>query len=64
MSVRSTVSHMSEQISTLEETPAKHGFFAPIRRNFADRFSDDSPSEKWGYADWAAMGVVIAAQTA
>jgi hypothetical protein len=60
VSVRSTVSPVSEQISTLEETEAKRGFVASIRRYFADRFSDVSPSEKWGYAVWAAMGVVIA----
>ena len=41
MSVRSTVSPVSEQISTLEETEAKRGFVASIRRYFADRFSDD-----------------------
>jgi len=60
VSDRSTVSTVSEQISTLEETEGKRGFVASIRRYFADRFSDVSPSEKWGYAVWAAMGVVIA----
>ena len=50
---------MSEHISTLEETPARRRFVASIRRYFAERFSDVGPSEKWGYAVWAAMGLVI-----
>jgi hypothetical protein len=56
----STVSSMSEQITTLEEAPARRRFLASIRRYFTARFSDVSPSEGWGYAVWAAMGVVIA----
>ena len=60
MSVRSTVSSVSEQVSTLEETGARRGLIGSIRRFFSDRFSDVSPSEKWGYVVWAAMGVVIA----
>ena len=51
---------MSEQISTLEETPGRRRFLGSIRGYFAARFSDVGPSEKWGYAVWAAMGVVIA----
>ena len=50
---------MSEHISTLEETPTRRRFVASIRRYFAERFSDVGPSEKWGYAVWAAMGLVI-----
>jgi hypothetical protein len=56
----STVSRVSEQITTLEEPTARRRFLASIRRYFAARFSDVSPSEGWGYAVWAAMGVVIA----
>ena len=55
MSVRSTVSSVSEQISTLEETGARRGLIGSIRRFFSDRFSDVSPSEKWGYVVWAAV---------
>jgi hypothetical protein len=51
---------MSEQISTLEERAARRRFPVPFRHYFAARFSDVSPSEAWGYAVWAAMGVVIA----
>lgn len=49
---------MSEQITTLEEARPR-GLFAWLRRYFAARFGDVGPSEKWGYAVWAAMGVVI-----
>jgi hypothetical protein len=51
---------MSEQITHLEEPAARRSFLAAIRRYFAARFSDVTPSEGWGYAVWAAMGVVIA----
>ncbi len=50
---------MSERISTLDEARPKR-LLASVRRYFATRFGDVSPSEGWGYAVWAAMGVVIA----
>ena len=49
---------MSEQITILEEA-AKRGFWATIGTYFAKRFGDVSASEAWGYAVWAAMGLVI-----
>ena len=59
VSDRATVSNVSEQITTLEEAAGRRRFLASIRGYFAARFSDVSPSEGWGYAVWAAMGVVI-----
>lgn len=58
---------MSEHASVLEDTPFWRRTLrrlwlllpARLRRYFAARFEDVSPSEGWGYAVWAAMGVVI-----
>jgi hypothetical protein len=50
---------MSEQVRTLDESQQR-GLLTSFRRFFAARFGDVSPSEKWGYVVWAAMGVVIA----
>ena len=40
--------------------PPQHAASREPGQDDPDRFSDVSPSEKWGYVVWAAMGVVIA----
>lgn len=50
---------MSEHVTTLEEISGWRKRLRSVRAYFADRFSDVTRSEAWGYAVWSAMGIVI-----
>ena len=59
MSEWSTVSRVSEHVTSLDVGPFWRRWWLGVRRYFADRFRDVTRSEASGYAVWSAMGVVV-----